>query len=57
MCIRKLSPFHIQEYTSGEIYFTHLNHTNLALDPEGVEHRQMEEKGFRLASDGMEFFL
>lgn len=40
-----------------KIYFTHLNHTNFALDPEGIERKQMEEQGFKLASDGMEFFL
>lgn len=40
-----------------EIYFTHLNHTNFALDPEGMERKQMEEQGFKLASDGMEFLL
>lgn len=40
-----------------KIYFTHLNHTNLALDPEGEARKEIEEKGFRIASDGMEFFL
>lgn len=40
-----------------EIYFTHLNHTNLALDPEGEARKNIEEQGFRLAEDGMEFFL
>jgi len=40
-----------------KIYFTHLNHTNLALDTEGEARKEIEEKGFRIASDGMEFFL
>ncbi|MGB2763150.1 MAG: MBL fold metallo-hydrolase [Candidatus Aminicenantaceae bacterium] len=40
-----------------KIYFTHLNHTNLALDPEGKALKEIKTKGFNLASDGMEFFL
>lgn len=39
------------------IYFTHLNHTNLALDPEGDARKEITDKGFHLASDGEEFFL
>jgi pyrroloquinoline quinone biosynthesis protein B len=39
------------------IYFTHLNHTNLALDPEGDARKEITDKGFQLASDGEEFFL
>ncbi len=39
------------------IYFTHLNHTNLALDPEGDARKEIKDKGFQLASDGDEFFL
>jgi len=39
------------------IYFTHLNHSNLALDPEGEARKEVEEKGFGIASEGMEFFL
>lgn len=39
------------------IYFTHLNHTNLALDPEGDARKEIAAKGFQLASDGEEFFL
>ncbi len=39
------------------IYFTHLNHTNLALDPEGEPRKTIEKQGFHLASDGMEFSL
>jgi len=39
------------------IYFTHLNHTNLALDPEKDARKEIADKGFHLASDGDEFFL
>lgn len=39
------------------IYFTHLNHSNLALDPEGEARKKIEKEGFRLAEEGMEFFL
>lgn len=41
----------------AKIYFTHLNHTNLALDPEGEARKRLEGEGFRLAEDGMEFAL
>ncbi len=40
-----------------QIYFTHLNHTNFALDPEGDARKEIIDSGFRLASDGKEFFL
>ncbi len=40
-----------------KIYFTHLNHSNLALDPEGEARKEVEEKGFGIASEGIEFFL
>ena len=40
-----------------EIFFTHLNHTNLALNPEGEARKNVEELGFKIASDDMEFFL
>ncbi len=40
-----------------QIFFTHLNHTNLALDPEGEPRKKIEEHGFHLARDGMEFSL
>ena len=41
----------------NQIFFTHLNHSNLALDPGGEERRSLERQGFTLASDGMEFHL
>jgi pyrroloquinoline quinone biosynthesis protein B len=40
-----------------QICFTHLNHSNLALDPEREERKKIREKGFRLASEGEEFSL
>jgi len=40
-----------------KVFFTHLNHTNLALDPEGPERRAVLEAGCDIASEGMEFFL
>lgn len=39
------------------IFFTHLNHSNLALDPEGEPRKNIEEQGFHLAWDGMEFTI
>jgi pyrroloquinoline quinone biosynthesis protein B len=47
----------VAEEGKTKIYFTHLNHTNLALDPEGEARKEIEEKGFGIASEGMEFFL
>lgn len=40
-----------------KVFFTHLNHTNLALNPEGKERRTVFEAGCGIASEGMEFFL
>jgi pyrroloquinoline quinone biosynthesis protein B len=40
-----------------QIFFTHLNHSNLALDPDEELGRKIEEQGFHLAWDGMEFSL
>ncbi|NIO49103.1 MAG: pyrroloquinoline quinone biosynthesis protein PqqB [Candidatus Aminicenantes bacterium] len=47
----------VAEEGKTKIYFTHLNHSNLALDPEGEARKEVEEKGFGIASEGMEFFL
>jgi len=38
-------------------FFTHFNHTNLALDPAGEARREIEEAGFGMASEGQEFAL
>ncbi len=40
-----------------KIYFTHLNHTNLVLDPEREARKEVEKRGFNIASEGMEFVL
>jgi pyrroloquinoline quinone biosynthesis protein B len=40
-----------------QIYFTHLNHSNLALDPDCDARKIMEKDAFGLATDGMEFPL
>jgi pyrroloquinoline quinone biosynthesis protein B len=39
------------------IWFTHLNHSNRALDPDGPEQKEIRRRGFRLASDGLELPL
>jgi len=41
----------------ARIYFSHLNHTNLALDPDSLALKEIKEKGFHLASEGMEIYL
>ena len=40
-----------------QIFFTHLNHSNLALDPDGDARKAIGKNGFGLAEDGMEFPL
>jgi len=39
------------------IYFTHLNHSNFVLDPEGEARKNVREKGFDIATDGLEISL
>jgi pyrroloquinoline quinone biosynthesis protein B len=39
------------------ILFTHLNHTNPALDPRSEASREIRRRGFAVASEGMEFAL
>jgi pyrroloquinoline quinone biosynthesis protein B len=41
----------------SEVFFTHLNHSNLALDPESDERKALMKQGFGLALEGMEFSL
>jgi pyrroloquinoline quinone biosynthesis protein B len=41
----------------SQVYFTHLNHSNPALDPEGEARIQIKKAGFEVAEDGMEFHL
>jgi len=40
-----------------EVLFTHLNHSNPALDPGGAERRALEAAGFRVLDDGEEIGL
>ena len=40
-----------------EIYFTHLNHSNPALDPASAVRKQIEERGFHVLEEGKEFTL
>ena len=39
--------------TKTEIYFTHFNHTNLILNRECKERKELLEKGFKIAVDGL----
>ncbi len=41
--------------TKTEIYFTHFNHTNLILNRECKERKELLEKGFKIAVDGLKF--
>lgn len=41
----------------SKIYFTHLNHSNMALDPDGEAVKRIRDEGFALAEDGLEFSL
>jgi pyrroloquinoline quinone biosynthesis protein B len=40
-----------------EVAFTHLNHTNPALEPDGPERREIERRGFRVLAEGEEVGL
>ena len=39
------------------IYFTHFNHTNPAIDPDHPFSREVEARGFYIASDGIEIAI
>ena len=39
------------------IYFTHLNHSNPALDPSSPERAEIERRGFRVLAEGELFPL
>lgn len=43
----------IADAGSTRIIFTHLNHSNPAVGPESVERKELLERGFQLAEDGM----
>ncbi|MHA2231067.1 MAG: MBL fold metallo-hydrolase [Candidatus Hodarchaeales archaeon] len=47
----------IAEQGKPDIFFTHLNHTNPVLDPEGEPRKKIKERGFKIAFDGMEIVL
>jgi len=38
-----------------EVYFTHLNHSNPALDRDGQARQRIEARGFHILEDGQEF--
>jgi pyrroloquinoline quinone biosynthesis protein B len=40
-----------------QIYFTHLNHSNLALEPDGDALKHIRNEGFGVTQEGMEIFL
>ena len=40
-----------------EVYFTHLNHSNPALDEDSAAGQALRERGFRVAREGQEFPL
>ncbi len=48
-----------ERVTSGhlEVFFTHLNHSNPALEPESAARAEIERRGFHVLADGQEFQL
>jgi len=46
---------HLSDGTA--IYFTHFNHSNYLLRPDGEARKNLSAKGFRMANDGDEFIL
>jgi len=42
---------------AGKVFFTHLNHSNPALDPQAPARREIVSRGYRLLEDGEEFPL
>ncbi|MGB3862336.1 MAG: MBL fold metallo-hydrolase [Candidatus Aminicenantaceae bacterium] len=48
---------HAAKKGETQIYFTHLNHSNLALDPDGDAIKHINSEGFGLAQEGMELSL
>ena len=39
------------------VYFTHLNHSNPALEADGAARKAIEARGFRVVDEGEEFGL
>lgn len=48
---------HLAEGWDTDIYFTHLNHTNPALREDTDERQEIQERGFGVVEEGMEFEL
>jgi pyrroloquinoline quinone biosynthesis protein B len=42
---------------SVRVFFTHLNHSNPALDPAGAARAEIERRGFRVLAERQEFPL
>ncbi len=53
--MRELKP--LVEQKEKRILFTHLNHSNPAVDPESLAYEQIIRQGFALAEEGQEFTL
>jgi pyrroloquinoline quinone biosynthesis protein B len=47
----------LPERKKGTVFFTHINHSNSALDPNGEARERIEGEGFDLATDGKIFIL
>jgi pyrroloquinoline quinone biosynthesis protein B len=45
------------EDVDTDIYFTHLNHTNPAYREDSEERKELQDRGFKVAKQGMEFEL
>lgn len=48
---------HITEDWDTDVYFTHLNHTNPAMMGTSEERKEIDERGFGVVEEGMEFHL
>ncbi len=46
-----------QETPTTQVFFTHLNHSNPALDPESAARREITSRGFAVLAEGQEFAL
>ena len=50
----------LQDFVSsgrGEVYFSHMNHTNPALEPDSAARREIEQRGFHVLVEGQELAL
>jgi len=48
---------HILGECAEKVYFTHLNHTNPAIDRDSSQRQEIEARGFHVAEERMEFAL